>query len=154
MIRYSRDNIYVKYNPKDKTAYLGISEQHASSFADPTDAIESISMPELGQISIKDEFVTIEASSKSEVFYCPISGNITEINEDVVSSLDLLLDEPEGAGWLCKIENVDKDEFDELFNHEEYVNFYNENSSDETRQYNDMEDFDDEEFTPNDEDDD
>lgn len=81
-----------------------------------------IELPEVGSEFIKNEvFATIESVKAASEIYMPISGKITEINEEVVNSPELLNDESFADKWLVKIEsNADQIEFADLMDYSDY----------------------------------
>ena len=58
--------------------------------------------------------------------YAPISGEVEEINEDLVDNLDNLSKDPFGAGWLAKIKMSYPEEIDSLMSPAEYEAFLEE----------------------------
>ena len=81
-----------------------------------------IELPEVGSEFVKNEvFATIESVKAASEIYMPISGKITEINEEVVNSPELLNDESFADKWLVKIEsNADQIEFADLMDYSDY----------------------------------
>ena len=66
-------------------------------------------------------FATVESVKAASEIYMPISGKITEINEAVVNSPELLNDEAYEEKWLIKFEsNADQVEFADLMDYSDY----------------------------------
>ena len=51
----------------------------------------------------------------------PASGKIIAINEQLEAFPELLNSEPEGVGWIVKIELSDKNQLGELIKKEDYL---------------------------------
>lgn len=81
-----------------------------------------IELPEVGSEFVKNEvFATVESVKAASEIYMPISGKITEINEAVVNSPELLNDEAYEEKWLIKFEsNADQVEFADLMDYSDY----------------------------------
>ena len=54
--------------------------------------------------------------------YCPVSGTVTKINEELIDSPEIINEDPYGA-WIIEIELSDTLELDELMDDQEYEDF-------------------------------
>lgn len=81
-----------------------------------------IELPEAGSEFVKNEvFATVESVKAASEIYMPVSGKITEINEEVVNSPELLNDENYDNKWLVKFESdADQVEFADLMDYSDY----------------------------------
>jgi glycine cleavage system H protein len=81
-----------------------------------------IELPEVDSEFVKNEaFATVESVKAASEIYMPISGKITEINEAVVNSPELLNDESYEEKWLVKFEsNADQVELADLMDYSDY----------------------------------
>ena len=62
-----------------------------------------IELPEVGATFNKEEvFATIESVKAASEIYVPVSGEIVEINEELINSPELINEDP-FASWLVKI---------------------------------------------------
>jgi glycine cleavage system H protein len=57
---------------------------------------------------------TLSSGKWTGKIYSPISGEITEVNEDLEDEPKMINDDPYGEGWVLKIEPSDENEFDNL----------------------------------------
>ncbi len=65
-----------------------------------------IELPEVGSEFVKNEaFATVESVKAASEIYMPVSGKITEINEAIVNSPELLNDESYEDKWLVRFES-------------------------------------------------
>ena len=61
-----------------------------------------------------DTVGTIESVKAVADLYLPISGEIVEVNQDVVDSPELVNKDPMDGGWLLKVKLSDPGELDQL----------------------------------------
>ena len=60
-----------------------------------------VDLPQLGkQVKQGEVFGTVESVKAVSELYAPVSGEITERNEKLVQSPELVNQEPYGAGWI------------------------------------------------------
>lgn len=97
---------------------IGITDYAIEQLGD----IVFIELPDVGTEFCKNEvFATIESVKAASEIYMPVSGKVTEINEDVVNSPELLNDETYQDKWLIKISsNADQIEFADLLDYSDY----------------------------------
>ena len=97
---------------------VGITDYAIEQLGD----IVFIELPEVGAEFVKNEvFATIESVKAASEIYMPISGVVTEINEAIVDSPELLNDESYEDKWLIKIDSsADQLEFADLLDYSDY----------------------------------
>ena len=103
---------------KDEVYEIGITDYAIEQLGD----IVFVELPDTGSEFSKGEvFATIESVKAASEIYMPISGKITEINEEIANSPELLNDENYENKWLIKIEsNADQVEFADLLDYSDY----------------------------------
>ena len=103
---------------KNGSYEIGITEYAIEQLGD----IVFIELPDVNTEFSKNEvFATIESVKAASEIYMPISGTVTEINEEVVNSPELLNDESYQDKWLIKISsNADQIEFADLLDYSDY----------------------------------
>jgi len=104
---------------QDNNEYIiGLTDIMAQRLGD----IVSIELPEAGLGYAKDEvFATIESVRMANELYMPVSGEVIEINENLINSPELINENPFEA-WLVKIkaDNFQEDSQD-LIEYNDYV---------------------------------
>jgi glycine cleavage system H protein len=71
--------------------------------------------PDAGTAVTKDAaYAEIESVKAVSDVYAPLSGEITEVNEALGDTPELVNDDPYGAGWLVKVKLSDPSEADSL----------------------------------------
>jgi glycine cleavage system H protein len=58
---------------------------------------------------------TISSGKWTGKLYAPVTGEITEVNEDIEDEPKLINDSPYGEGWIIKIEMADEGEVSSLY---------------------------------------
>ena len=65
-----------------------------------------VELPEVGSTLAKGDILgTVESVKAASEIYMPISGTVKEVNEDLISSPEILNDDPYEKGWLIKVES-------------------------------------------------
>ncbi|MEB3760151.1 MAG: glycine cleavage system protein GcvH [Desulfurococcales archaeon] len=100
------------------TATVGITDYAQKKLKD----IVGVELPEPGDhVSRGDSVAVVESIKAAADVYAPLTGEITEVNEELYDAPELINQDPYGKGWLFKIKMEKKGELDNLLNHEEYV---------------------------------
>ena len=102
----------------DDTYEVGITDYAIEQLGD----IVFLELPEVGASFSKNEvFATIESVKAASEIYMPISGEILEINEEIVDAPELLNDENYENKWFVKIKSsADQVEFADLLDYSDY----------------------------------
>ena len=97
---------------------IGLTDYAVEQLGD----IVFVELPEVGSTFTKNEaFATVESVKAASEIYMPVSGTITEINEEIISTPELLNEDPHGKAWLVKIEtSADDVEFKDLLDYADY----------------------------------
>jgi glycine cleavage system H protein len=97
---------------KDNVVEIGITKHAIDALTDLT-YFEFI-LEEGDEVTKGDIFGEVESVKTSSSLYCPVSGTIVEVNQDIADNLETLMEDPYGAGWLIKIEMSDPEELDAM----------------------------------------
>lgn len=97
---------------------VGITDYAIEQLGD----IVFIELPEVGSTFSKNEaFATIESVKAASEIYMPISGEVVEVNEEIVDSPELLNDESYDNKWFVKIKSdAPQVEFTDLMDYADY----------------------------------
>jgi glycine cleavage system H protein len=74
-------------------------------------------------------FGLIESVKAAADVYMPVAGELTEINESLVDTPELVNSDPYGAAWIVKLKISNPDELDGLYDPSAYEEYVNERSS-------------------------
>jgi glycine cleavage system H protein len=80
-------------------------------------------------ISKGEMFGLIESVKAAADVYMPVAGELTEINESLVDTPELVNSDPYGAAWIVKLKISNPDELDGLYDPSAYEEYVNERSS-------------------------
>ncbi|MFP3868589.1 MAG: glycine cleavage system protein H [Desulfobacteraceae bacterium] len=118
-LRYSRDHLWVRVDG-DGCATIGISDYLQEKLGE----ISGFNLPDEGEELLKDEaFSVVETPEGRLELLTPVSGEVTEINEELLESPELANEDPYNEGWLLRVENLLDSELDELLTLEEYEEY-------------------------------
>ena len=97
---------------------VGITDYAIEQLGD----IVFVELPEVGATFSKNEaFATIESVKAASEIYMPISGEVVEVNEEIVDSPELLNDESYENKWFIKIKSdASQVEFADLLDYTDY----------------------------------
>lgn len=70
-----------------------------------------------------DVISTVESVKAVSDVYSPISGEIIEVNQDIIDDPSIINKDPFGKGWFAKIKMDKSEELDELMNASEYSEY-------------------------------
>ena len=98
-------------------AIIGISD-----FAqEQLDEIVSIELPKAGGVFRQGQTIAIVDSVKaSSDIYAPISGEIIEVNEELIEKPEMINQSPYDLGWMVKVKPSNMEEFESLMTKEQY----------------------------------
>ena len=113
--RYMETHEWVRVEGDLATA--GISDYAQSQLSD----VVYVELPEVGDAFDQGEvFATVESVKAAADVYMPIGGEITEVNEELSGSPELVNQDAFGEGWLIQFTPSDLSELDGLMTPEEY----------------------------------
>jgi glycine cleavage system H protein len=114
-LKYTKDHEWVKVEGNQAT--IGITDYAQGELGD----IVYIEVEALGENLQKEEiFGSVEAVKTVSDLFLPVSGKITELNEDLEDKPELINEDPYGKGWIIKMEIENSSELDELLNSDSY----------------------------------
>jgi glycine cleavage system H protein len=121
-LRYSKDHAWARLDD-DNRITIGISDYGQEELGD----ILEVSFPEEGDEVIKDEsFGSIEASDGVSDLFSPLSGEVVEINQELLESPEIINEDPYQDGWMIRIEVSSTTDYYELLTAEEYDEYLKE----------------------------
>ncbi|MFT7766444.1 glycine cleavage system protein GcvH [Clavibacter tessellarius] len=112
-LQYTAEHEWVQVD--GDVATVGITAYAADKLGD----VVFVELPAVGDELAGGEVVgEIESTKSVGELFAPIDGTVTEVNEDVVASPDLVNSDPFGSGWLVKVRF---EALPTLLSHDEYV---------------------------------
>ncbi len=101
-LRYTTEHEYVKSD--GATVTIGITDYAQGELGD----VVYVDLPKAGATFDKMQvFGTIEAVKAVSELFCPLAGEITEVNGALEGDPALVNRDPYGAGWMIKLKPTD-----------------------------------------------
>jgi len=101
----------------DQITIVGITEFAQDQLGD----IVSIELPQVSSsFKQNDVMVIIDSVKASSDIYCPVDGEIIEINEKLLEHPELINQSPYEEGWIVKIKPSNPEQIDSLLSKEQY----------------------------------
>ena len=120
-LKYTKEHEWVEI--EGDIAVCGITD-HAQELMTE---IVYVELPEAGDtVEEGDKVASLESVKSVSDIYAPLSGKITEVNEDTEDDPGIVNRDAFGDGWIFKIQLSDPGEIDHLLSVEEYNQFLEE----------------------------
>ncbi|WP_105970531.1 glycine cleavage system protein GcvH [Streptomyces geranii] len=116
-LRYSKEHEWLS-GAEDGVSTVGITEHAANALGD----VVYVQLPEVGTtVAAGETCGELESTKSVSDLYSPVSGEITEVNEDVSNDPSLVNSAPFDGGWLFKVRVTG--EPGDLLSADEYTEF-------------------------------
>jgi len=139
-LRYTREHEWVLIEGNQATVGITDFAQHELG------EVVYVELPKVGDSVTKDEpFGVVESVKAASDVYAPVSGEVTESNDDLVSSPELINDDPYGDAWLIRVEMSDPSELEHLMTAQDYKDYVEEEGEAEEAEETEDEEIDDDE---------
>jgi glycine cleavage system H protein len=98
-LNYTKDHEWASV--EGPLATVGITDHAQRELGD----IVFVELPKVGAtVKAGESFGTIEAVKTVAELYAPVSGKVTEVNNDLGADAGVINTDPYGKGWIVKIE--------------------------------------------------
>ena len=115
---YTEEHEYVHKSDTDNIVEVGITDYAQGELGD----VVYVDLPAVGKKFAKMEpFGTIEAVKAVSELYCPVAGEVVEINDKLEADPSLVNKDPYGAGWMIRLKAKNPDELEDLLGPDEYT---------------------------------
>ena len=117
-IFYTKEHEWLKLD--NDTATIGITIYAQDQLGD----VVFVELPNINN-SYKqgDEVGVVESVKAASEIYAPISGSIIEVNDRLSEEAGLLNSDPEGEGWLWKMNLSNINELEQLMSKDKYSSY-------------------------------
>ena len=124
---YSEDNLYTKDHEwilvQDNVGTIGITDYAQHELGD----VVYVDLPEVGDtFEANEPFGSVESVKAVSEIFCPVSGEILEVNSKLEESPELINQSPHERAWMIKIRLTNPDELKELLSAQEYEEYLQE----------------------------
>lgn len=115
MLKFTEEHEWLKI--EDGIATVGITTHAAEQLGD----LVFVELPEVGGGFTKGgDAATVESVKAASDVYCPLDGEIVEINEAIIADPSLVNSDPQGAGWFFKLKLANPADADALLDEAAY----------------------------------
>jgi len=99
---------------------VGITKYAAEQLGD----VVFVEVPEVGaSFGQGDDMAVVESVKAASDVYAPIGGEITAANDTLADAPETVNEDPEGAGWFCKIKIGDAGRLGQLMDETKYKSY-------------------------------
>lgn len=125
-IRFSKEHEWLVVI-KEGIATMGISDFAQKQLGD----IVSVELPKVGAaFSQMQPMAIIDSVKASSDIYCAATGEVVQVNEQLLEHPELINQSPYESGWIAKMKLSDLQEFEKLMTKEQYDEFVGETNQD------------------------
>ena len=115
MLKFTAEHEWLKL--EGDVVIVGITTHAAEQLGD----LVFVELPEVGASFDKGaDAATVESVKAASEVYCPLDGEITEINQAIVDDPSLVNSDPQGAGWFFKLKLKSVADMDALLDEAAY----------------------------------
>lgn len=123
-LKYTREHEWVSID--GSVATIGITDHAQEQLGD----VVFVELPSIGdRVEKADAFGVVESTKAVSDVYAPLSGEVTEVNDDLPDNPELINEDPYGDGWMVKITLGDKADLEDLMTADEYRKFIEESAT-------------------------
>lgn len=121
-LKYTKEHEWVRVEGDD-TVTIGITDYAQDSLGD----VVFVELPAADdEIATGDTFGVVESVKAVSDLYGPVNGTVTEVNDPLIDSPELLNDDPYGEAWMIKVKLNDASDMDGLLSAEDYEKYVEE----------------------------
>jgi glycine cleavage system H protein len=115
MLKFTSDHEWIRV--ENDSATVGVTQYAQEKLGD----LVFVQLPKPGAVlQAGGAAAVVESVKAASDVYAPISGEITEVNQQVVDNPTLVNSDPAGAGWLFKLRIADRSQLDGLMDEPAY----------------------------------
>ena len=117
-LRYSKDHEWISV--EGDVATIGITDYAQHSLGD----VVYIDMPRVGdKFESHEAFGSVESVKAVSEIFVPVAGQVTEVNESLNDTPEVVNNDPYAGGWMVKIHMANPGEADALMSSVEYEEY-------------------------------
>ncbi|MXZ98074.1 MAG: glycine cleavage system protein GcvH [Acidimicrobiaceae bacterium] len=114
-LRYSTDHEWAAVD--GDVARIGITDYAQDALGD----VVYVELPQAGdRVDQGEPCGEVESTKSVSELFAPVSGVVSEVNDDLAGAPQRLNEDPYGDGWICTIAFDDAAEFDSLLDADGY----------------------------------
>ena len=115
---YTKDHEWVSI--EGAAATVGITDYAQEQLGE----LVFVELPAIGkQINAHDEIAIVESSKAASDVYSPVTGKVTEVNQELESRPELINEDCYKGGWIAKLQLTDTKPPGDLMDTEQYKQY-------------------------------
>ena len=115
MLKFTEDHEWLKLDKG--VATVGITEHAATELGD----LVFVQLPEVGaKLQKGGGAAVVELVKAASDVFAPLSGEVVEVNDEIVDDPTVVSKDPLGAGWFFRLKLADAADFDKLLDEDAY----------------------------------
>jgi glycine cleavage system H protein len=123
-LRYTKQHEWIRH--EGGTATVGVTDYAQEKLGD----VVFVEMPETGMsIQKGDAFGVVESVKAASDVYCPVGGEVIEINHALEEHPEYVNQSPYGDGWIIRVKVTDSSAMNDLMDAEQYQAFVEQEES-------------------------
>jgi glycine cleavage system H protein len=117
-LHYSKDHEWIRMEGEVGT--VGITDHAQHALGD----VVYVELPKPGdRFAAHEVFGSVESVKAVSELYCPVAGEVTEVNETLSDDAEKVNSDPYGAAWMIRLRVSDRGEVDKLMSAVEYEDY-------------------------------
>ena len=117
-LAYTEEHEYVHQTGKPGIVEVGITDYAQGELGD----VVYVDLPKPGaKFGKMEPFGTIEAVKAVSELYCPVAGEVVEVNGAIEGDPSVINKDPYGAGWMIRLRVKNAAELSELLSPADYA---------------------------------
>lgn len=116
-LKYTKTHEWVR-DDGDGVVTVGISDHAQELLGD----LVFVELPEVeAELVAGDECAVVESVKAASDIYCPINGEVIEVNEALADAPETINGDPYEGGWIFKLKAVEGEDLEGLMDAEAYA---------------------------------
>jgi glycine cleavage system H protein len=105
-LMFTASHEWIRFD-SDRQITVGITDHAQDQLGD----LVFVELPEAGRaVKAGEDCAVVESVKAASDIYSPMSGTVSEVNQALVESPELINEDAFGAGWMFRVELTDPDE--------------------------------------------
>ena len=120
-LKYTKEHEWARV--EDGSVVIGVTDYAQDSLGE----VVYVELPTEGSKVTKDEaFGVIESTKAVSDLYSPVSGTVSDVNDTLLDSPELINEDPYDEGWILRIDMSDPSELEKLLDAAAYASYIEE----------------------------